>query len=441
MKINKILAPLILWYLAFWAKVSLFKIRPKIIGVGGASGKTSLSHFLKLILSEKYSARETAGKNSQTGIPLSILGIRLAGYSSWDWFLAILKSPLKALFDFTKYQIFIAELGIDSPFPPNNMSYLLKIVRPQVAVLTSIGFEHSENFEPLVMNLRGKEKEKKILELTAKEEGLLLTLLPRDAVAVINIDDPKINELRGRIKANVISVSTKDSKADFYGEVSIDTGFKLVIKKDEKNYVFKLSSPVPLHFATTILEAFAISQALGIKLLESIKILRKKFSLPPGRFSVFQGIKNTRILDSSYNSSLVPSLDALFALSKFKGRKVAVMGDMRELGSVSKTQHEILATKILQTTDLAILIGPLMKKYVFPILKKNNHNLYSFLTFSESKSTIKKVIKNGDTILVKGSQNTLFLERVVEILLKDKKDKVRLARRGEFWDKKRKETP
>lgn len=439
MKINKILAPLALGYLAFWAKVSLFKIRPKIIGVGGASGKTSLSHFLRLILSEKYSVRETAGKNSQTGIPLSILGISLAGYSLWDWLLALIKSPINALFDSTKYQILITELGIDSPFPPNNMSYLLRLVKPQVAVLTSIGFEHSENFEPLAGKLEGKEKENRILELTAKEEGLLLTTLPKEAIAVINIDDPKINELKKKVKARVISVSIKDSKADFYGEASVNKGFKLIVKKDKKDYGFSLPSPVPLHFASTILEALAVSQALGIDLSDSIKILRKKFSLPPGRFSVFQGIKNTKILDSSYNSSLVPSLDALFVLSRFKGRKVAVMGDMRELGSVSKSQHEILAKKILQTTDIAVIIGPLMKNYVSPILKKNKHNFYSFLTFSESKSTIKKVIKNGDTILVKGSQNTLFLERIVEMLLKDKKDKVRLARRGGFWDKKRKE--
>lgn len=441
MKFKKAFVPFILWYLKIWAKLHLFKIRPKIIGVGGASGKTSLSHFLYIIISERNEIRESSGKNSQTGIPLSILGLSLIDYTVFDWLRVLILAPVKALFDFKGYEIFIAELGIDSPFPPNNMSYLLKIVKPQIGALTNIAFEHSENFDKLVSGLKNRERENKVLDLTAEEEELLLTALPKNGIAILNIDDPKIRELKGKIKANILTVSTKDKNAHFFGKASLETGFKLEIIRENQRYTFSLPNPIPTHYGASILEALAISESLGIPLDSSIKILRKNFSLPASRFSIFRGIKGTKILDSSYNSSLIPALDALLVLSKMKAkRKVAIMGDMRELGSMSKTQHEKLALKLL-ATDMTILIGPLMKEFVAPILKKNNHNFYSFLTFSQSKNVIKKVINSGDAVLVKGSQNTLYLERVVEMLLLNKKDKNKLCRRGKFWDRMRKETP
>lgn len=437
MKLKKALAPIIFWHLKLWAKLQLFKVRPVVLGIGGASGKTSLSHFLYIILSEKYKVRQTYGKNSQTGIPLSILGLNPGKYTLFDWLRVIVLAPLRVLTNFERYEILIAELGIDSPLPPNNMSYLLSIVKPKIAALTNISYEHSENFDPLVS---GKNRNKKILDLTAKEEGLILTSLPQNRWAILNIDDPEINGLKNKIKAKTITVSTKVRNAHFFGETSIDSGFRLEIRKKDQAQSFFLPKPIPLHYATSILEALAISDVLGVPLSLSLKTLKKNFSLPPGRFTIFPGIKNTKILDSSYNSSLIPAKDALFLLSKMKGRRLAVLGDMRELGSLSKNQHEDLARDILKRANLAVLIGPLMQKYVTPILKRQNFEYYSFLTFSESKKTIKELIKEKDVILVKGSQNTLYLERVVEMLLRNPKDKVLLCRRGDYWDKRRRET-
>ena len=113
---------------------------------------------------------------------------------------------------------------------------------------------------------------------------------------------------------------------------------------------------------------------------------------------------------------------------------------MRELGTQSGKQHQIIAKKILETCDMVILIGPLMQKFVASMLKNNNFLFYAFPTFTNAKDEILKVIKSGDLILVKSSQNTLFLERVVEMLLKNSKDKEKLCRRGEFWDKKREQS-
>jgi len=159
--------------------------------------------------------------------------------------------------------------------------------------------------------------------------------------------------------------------------------------------------------------------------------------------SIFRGIKNSILIDSSYNNAtLAPIIDLLDFLKNLseKKRKVAIIGDMRELGSMSEKLHKVVAKKIAETVDFAILIGPMMRDYVVPILKEKKANHVSFNTFSEAKDFILKNIKINDVILVKSSQNTLFLERVVQMLLADSKDEARLCRRGSFWDKRRQET-
>jgi len=158
---------------------------------------------------------------------------------------------------------------------------------------------------------------------------------------------------------------------------------------------------------------------------------------------LFEGIKNTIIIDSSYNAQPIAMIDALDFLSNLgrNKRKVAILGDMRELGKESEKMHQIVANEIIKNVDFPILIGPLMKKYVVPILKKEKKDYKSFNNFTEAKDFILNSIKENDIILVKGSQNTLLLERVVEMLLKDKKDIEKLCRRKSSWEKKRKRTP
>jgi UDP-N-acetylmuramoyl-tripeptide--D-alanyl-D-alanine ligase len=182
--------------------------------------------------------------------------------------------------------------------------------------------------------------------------------------------------------------------------------------------------------------------ACSVSVENSINILESNFSLPPGRFSIFKGVKNITIIDSSYNSSLKPLIDALGLLGKIaeSRRRVAILGDMRELGSMSEKMHTEVAVEIMKNSDVAILIGPNLAKFTVPILKKNDFKFKNFESFNKAKKSILELINNKDIVLVKGSQNTLFLERVVEMLLENPEDKEKLCRRGTFWNKKRTES-
>lgn len=436
---RKILVQFALFYLRFFAKIQLFKIKPVIVGVGGASGKSSLANFISIVASQKFRIRETKGKNSETGIPLSILSIDVQNYNFFEWLTALILAPFKILFDWEMFDILIAEMGIDGPFEPKNMDYLLKIVKPSIGILTNISYEHSVYFEEVSKN------KKEILELTSKQEALLLRSLSKGGTAILNTDDPEIRRIDG-IKASKIKVSAKDFASDFFIE-KIDTdlkSFKVSFLFKSKRYQISIKRPLSFHYAYSLVMAVAASCILGIEVKEAIKILQEKFSLPPGRLSIFEGKNDTTIIDSSYNNAtLAPILDILDLLKKISGkrRKVAIIGDMRELGIISGSYHEEVANKLLETTDLVFLIGPLTQKFIAPVLRRKNHSFYGFNTFLEGKNVIKRNIEKGDIILVKGSQNTLFLERAVEMLLKNPKDRKRLARRGAFWDKIRSRTP
>lgn len=440
---KKIFSPFILFYLRFWATLQLKKINPVIIGVGGASGKSSVSLLIAQILSERFSVKQSKGKNSETGIPLNILDLELKNYGLLDWLRVILLCPIRLLTNFKRYDFFVVEMGIDSPFPPKNMEYLLRFIKPNTGLLTNIDLEHSFYFDSLVKVEGDLERKKKILELTAREEGLLLKSLGETERSVVNLDDVEISELLP-LKSKTITVSAKDKNADFYiKKISISqNSFEVDFIFLKEEYRLKINQPLPKYFAYSFILSIAVCFNAGVNIKDCINILQDKFSLPPGRFSVFKGIKNSIIIDSSYNSSLTATqgcLEALIDIGNNK-RRVGILGDMRELGSLTKIQHGELAKTILKTLDFAILIGSSMNEYVAPILENAKFKYLAYDSFSLAKKNLTENIAQNDLILVKGSQNTLFLERAAEMLLENKKDVDKLCRRGSFWGKKRRES-
>lgn len=438
---KSLLVHLFLTYLRLFAKLQLLKIHPKIVGIGGSSGKTSVSALTALILAEKMKTRHTKGLNSETGIPLSILGLDAGNYRLLNWLKVALLAPFKVLLDFEKYDVLIIEMGIDGPKPPKNMAYLLSIIKPHVGVLTNIALEHSVYFEGLVGD---EDKSKEILEMIKSDQLLLVNKLGKDDFAVVNTDDPLVSESLKQIQANVITVSS-NPKSSFYikdwkPKIN-ETVF--VFNASGKDYEVKIKRPLPYYYGFSILLSLAVCEALGVEIKEAIGILEEKFDLPGGRLSVFEGIKNSVIIDSSYNSSI----EALSGILEMAGkisdgrRRVGILGDIREQGKQSEELHKKMAEKITETLDFCILIGPLTSQFVVPILQEKNFQFKSFKTFTDAKNFILENVEDGDLIVVKSSQNTLLLERAVEMLLKNKKDSMKLARRGSFWDSVRTSTP
>lgn len=442
---KKIFGLLILNYLRILAKIQLKKIKPDIIGFTGSVGKSSLGAAIFAILSKKYKCRQSEGFNSESGIPLNILGLKMKNYSVFDWLRVCILAPLTLIFNWRKYEKYIVEMGVDSPDAPKNMGYLLKIVRPRIGVFLNVSPVHTEFFEKKITApiTSRKETEKSVLDLIAQEKGKLIESLPANGFAILNIDDKRVAEFTPRTKANVLKFALQNKAgADLYAQniKSGLAGFEMEIFHHHTAQKLKLNFPLPEDYAATILAAIVVGFALNFNLKDCAQELEKNFKLPPGRFSLIPGIKNTIIIDSSYNASGMPMLAALNFLASINGRKkIAVLGDMRELGKEAESQHQAVAERAVKSADLLILVGPLMKKYFLPHALKlgfDKANIFWFNSSKEAGIFLRETIKNGEIILFKGSQNNIFLESAIEeIMVEPERKKELLCRQSKYWEK------
>lgn len=371
-----------------FSKPVVEKQKPKIVGITGSVGKTSTKEAVFSVLKEKYKkdvARSYKNLNTDIGLPLAILRIDKSPMGL-EWMIVL----FKAFLNYLKYSFFssnypnilILEYAADKP---GDIEDLTNIVKPNVSVITEIGPAHLELF--------------KNVDNVAKEKFKLAKNMRADGIAVLNEDNDIIKKYSKYIRYQI----------KWYHGSSIE-GAKNAARVVGK--IFKLNDK-------------DISKGLGN--LANIK----------GRLNVFDGIKDTKIIDDTYNASPLSMKMALKYLKDFKvgKRKVAILGDMRELGEASQKEHEIIANEIANSAKFAILIGPQMCKYTSQVLDEKKFDYLAFDNFTKAKKDILKNIKKEDVVLVKASQNKLFLERVTKMLLKDKKDASKLCRQTNKWKK------
>jgi len=443
-----------LWYIRLAAKIQLLKIRPKIIALTGSVGKSSLRQAIFTVLKDTFKCKQSIKANSETGLPLDILNLHPQTYSLLDWLRLAFLVPLRLLTDWHKYDYYIAELGIDDPFPPKNMEYLLSFIKPDVGIFLNVALVHTLQFEKIIPKGKkffpSRSKQKFLKQAIASEKGKIITLLDKSKKAIVNFDDCLVFNEGQKAKAKVyyfgkrVKGKEKNELKIISNKVSLK-GTEFVYQYKNEKFFLKFKYLLPGYYAYTFAAAALTGLALDIGLEQIKTSLAKNFVLPPGRMSCFAGIKKTVIIDSSYNASTTSTLGALKLLAQFKNKKgkstekrdiIFVFGDMRELGSQAKKEHQQVAKKLLTIVDRLVLIGPLTKKYVFPLII-GKIPVEWFANSWQAADFLKNNLKGKEIILVKSSQNTIFTEIVVEGLLFNKKDKAKLCRRGRFWEKQR----
>lgn len=438
------IAGLVLGYFRVLAQIQLRKIGPDVIGITGSAGKTTAMSAVEALLKDRYALHVTKKANSESGIPLSILGLSPTDYSPLDWLRLLVMAPFKLLINWRRFDKLIVEMGIDSPLPPKNMEYLLRIVTPRVGIFLNALAVHSEAFDGLVKEADDRERREKVMDLIAQEKGKLIASLPKNGLAVLYGDDSRVLAFAKKTAASVIAFG---KKGEYPGveDVLTMTGYRLETSGTQFTFEYKddearLALPylLPEHMGLSLAAALCLGVANeGMRLGDAVRILKEGFIMPPGRASMFEGIKGSMIIDSSYNASAQPMLDMLELLKKVPGkRKVAVLGDMRELGQETMLEHERVARKALEVSEVIYLVGPLMQEFALPIFQEQmeGKTVRWFANATLAGAELIKEISKGDVVLVKGSQNTLYLEEVVEALLAHKQDAGQLCRRGEYWD-------
>jgi UDP-N-acetylmuramoyl-tripeptide--D-alanyl-D-alanine ligase len=363
------------------AKIKLLNPRLKIIGITGSAGKTSTINACEAALESNFRVKTTAGSNSESGIPLNILGIKVTSYSPLDWLKYALLAPIMMIANWRPYDIYLVEMGIDGPNEPKNMSYLLKIVKPDIGIFLNVSPVHLQYFDSL--------------DSIAREKAKLVNSVP---LAIINSADPLVK----KYSQNPHQISLKP--------VSLKI----------PNYV------LPPIYDVTFSAVFALTKILGLTPDQTKQNLLANFHLPYSRCSLFQGINNSTIIDSTYNSSPLAAGEMLKLLSSFESPRIAVLGDMRELGLASPNEHLKLYQLALKSADTIISVGPETTKYFGPKSIKFDH-------WWQADNYLKQHLPPHSTLLVKGSQNTIFLEELVKELLQNPKDNQLLCRQSSYW--------
>jgi len=439
---KKVIYSILIHLLRVAAGIKIRQVKPLIIGVTGSIGKTSCLHLLDAVIKTHYSVRTTFKANSEAGLPLGILGIRdkLSGFGVGGWLSAFLAIP-GALLRRESFQVLIAEMGVDSPFEPQNMGYLLKIVQPKIGLLLNIAPVHTQQFAAALPNDQ-KNDVGALLSLIATEKGKLLISLPKNGTAIVNGDDERVVRIVPEIRAEVISVGEgSKNQVKLTGYSITQKGSTFTYRYNKNDYTITFPDKLLFkEFGVTVGFVLAVAQTLNIPLKEAITAIEADYHEPAGRLTVITGKNSTTIIDSSYNSSPEALRVTLTLLSelKTKGKKILVLGDMRELGELAESEHKKAASQIKTVGDLIVLVGPLMTKYTAPELVKTGHPKDKLLVFKTSEGVGEKLLpllESGDIMLVKGSQNTVFLETIVkEVMAEPEKAKDLLCRQGKMWD-------
>ena len=333
---------------------------------------------------------------------------------------------------FPKY--LVLEVGPDKP---GDMGNLLNWIKPNLVVVTrlpeiSVHVEHYKSPEEV-----------------SKEESLPALVLTREGILILNDDDEKVVSLRKNFAGKVLTYGLTPradinalSEEIIYGVVDgrrVPTGMRFFVNYGNNKVQFEILGAVGIAHIYAILGGIATAVSLGGKLENLVKAFND-YEIPRGRMCIIPGIKGVTIVDDSYNSSPVAAEIALQTLKRIEGkRKIAALGDMRELGSYAKEEHQKLGKLVADTADVLITVGPLSKYTVEGALNNglDEKNIYQFDDSQKAGKFLETILREGDIVLAKGSQNTIFMERLVrEVMLHPEMAEKLLVRQEEEWQRK-----
>jgi UDP-N-acetylmuramyl pentapeptide synthase len=391
-----------------------------IIEVTGTVGKTSTKMAIGQVLSvaKKVSFTEDS-YNTDIGIPLSLFGIKapaqLWNLNSWRKILASIDEQIN---DYP-YDTVVLELAEDEPAM---MAKVQKILPPDITVITEVTPAHMERMGDINTLLHNAWK------IAALGKQIFY-----------NADSESLRKKAYKTRTTGFGLRHGNIKfADISRNKQGLICAKLRIGKQAKKINTKMLGTQNLY---SLLAAAAVADYLDVPFadicvgLEKIKPVR-------GRMNLLPAINDASLIDDSYNSSPDAAIAALNTLAEFRGRKIAVLGNMNELGEHSGPEHERVGKYAADKIDLLIVIGPHAQKYTGPTAEQaglESEKIKRFRTPYEAGHYLKSILQKNDTVLVKGSQNGVYSEEVSRLILDPQLDPAEvLVRQSKDWRRKKK---
>jgi UDP-N-acetylmuramoyl-tripeptide--D-alanyl-D-alanine ligase len=396
--------------LRFFAEITLKKYQPKIVVIVGSIGKTSTKEAIYSVLSGKFKTRRSIKNyNNEIGVPLTIINCESGEKSLFKWIGIFWKAILLNILKNKDYPEFlILEMAADKK---GDIKYLMDIIPKKllkVVVLTAITPVHLEFFESV--------------DNIFEEKTTPFSYLEEDGLVVFNIDNCDAYKVKEEINSKLLTYGLNENADINAQEIEYYySGLKFKINYKDQIVFSELKNAIADYQIYPILAGVGVGIYFSLKLDEIIKSL-KTYKILSKRMEKFKGIKDSIVIDDTYNSSpeaLKKAIQALDNLS-FGQRKIAVLGDMLELGKDSEKLHREIGETMSKTNiDYLVTFGE-KARYISDEALKNNFSKDKAFHFSEKDGIvefIKKNVKENDVILIKGSRG-MEMEKIVEKVIR-----------------------
>lgn len=403
-----LIKPLIVRILTWEAKLVLARHKPFIIGVTGNLGKTSTKDAIYSVMRGHFAVRRSQkSMNSEFGVPLTILGEKSGWNNPLHWAMILLRGLLVPFAKNYPTHL-VLEVGADRP---NDIKSIAEWVKPDIAVITQFGQVpvHIEFF---------KDRDEVI-----KEKTYLVEALKESGLFIWNADDHDAKKMAEGTDSRKISFGIHDNadvKANnikVYGHPIEGTEADIKINNEAQHLV--LPDVIGKSVIYCALPALACAKELGIDLTVASAALRDA-DKSKGRMRLLHGMNNSMLIDDTYNASPKATEHGLKTLGEVesKGFKIAVLGDMLELGDFTRDEHYKIGMEVAKVAHKLYTVGIRSRVIAEGALDggMRDENIMQCDTALDAGKELVKVLKEGDLVYLKGSQG-MRMERTVKMIL------------------------
>ncbi len=413
------------------------KYKPDVIGVTGSVGKTSAKDALVCALAGNFTVRGSEKTyNNEFGVPLTVIGMQSAIGSSVGWVRVIAHAVHLLLWrDLSYPSILVVEMGADKP---GDIEKLVSIAPPKIGVITAISPAHTDRLGTLADVLSEKGK-------------MFCRHFTSDHWMVLSADEPLLRALAENTPACVMLFGMSPDahvRADdivqrlvFKSDRPYASGLQCTVTVGDQSARAEFPHIIGAHILSTVLSAVAVGCIYHIPLQKIVDQLAA-YQSPKSRMRPIPGIKGTLILDDTYNSSPKAARGALDVLAGFEidegARRIAVLGDMRELGEISEREHRAIGAYAAQNgIDIFLCVGG-SAEFFAAGAREAGLDEDKIFVFNDAQSAgifLQDVLRTGDVVLVKGSQAVRLEKIVKEVMADPLRASELLVRQEEEWQK------
>lgn len=346
---------------------------PVVIGVTGSVGKTSTKEVTASVLQRSFrTLKSPRSYNSEATLPIVLLKLT------------------------ADHQVAVLEMGM---YGPGEIAHLAALARPRLGIVTNVGPSHLERMGSIDAIQRAKSE--------------LPQALPEDGFAILNIDDPRVRAMAEVTRARPFFYGL-DPAADLWADSIESRGLQgISFRVHYQGDSLYLNLPLlGRHSVHTALAAASAGLLLGMEWEAIIAGLRSEGAQL--RLLAVPGINRTTLIDDTYNASPASMLAALNLLSELDGRRIAILGDMLELGSIEEEAHRMIGVRVAEVAQILITVGR-RAQWIAEEARQagmSPDHVHSFDDNDAAAQLARTLLAPGDFVLIKGSRG-MFMETIV----------------------------